>query len=301
MAEKQLFVVFGATGAQGSSVVKALLKDGTFKVRGVTRNPCKKAANDLKELGAEIVTGDLDDAESVKSVLTGAYGVFLVTNFLEHFSKEREIKQGKLVADTSKSLGLKHVVFSGLDNVKKLTNGELEVPHYDSKGEVEEYFREIDVPMTSVRLPAYFENLLTHTKPQKAPDGDGYTIAIPMEDVPVRCMSVADLGPMVLSILKSQEQYIGKNINLHTDEVTTEEMATILSKHTGKKIRDAKISIEDYEKQNSAKYKAMANMFRFFKIKSDYNKELTWKLNPKSRTFDEWVKKNTDMLTAILS
>lgn len=81
-----------------------------------------------------------------------------------------------MVADIAKHLGLKHVVYSGLENVERLSGGKLKVPHFDGKGEVEEYFWSIGVPMTSVRLAAYFENFLTTWKPTKAPDGDYYTL-----------------------------------------------------------------------------------------------------------------------------
>lgn len=80
------------------------------------------------------------------------------------------------MADVAKSQGLKHVVCSGLENVKRLTNGKLEVLHFDGKGEVEEYFWSIGVPMTSVRVAAYFENFLGPLKPVKASDGDYYTL-----------------------------------------------------------------------------------------------------------------------------
>lgn len=77
-----------------------------------------------------------------------------------------------MVADVAKSQGLKHVVYSGLENVKRLTSGKLEVLHFDGKGEVEEYFWSIGVPMTSIRVAAYFENFLGPFKPVKASDGD---------------------------------------------------------------------------------------------------------------------------------
>ena len=52
-------VVFGATGTQGGSVAKALLKDPRtaqqFKVKAVTRDPSKSAAKALVEQGAEVV------------------------------------------------------------------------------------------------------------------------------------------------------------------------------------------------------------------------------------------------------
>lgn len=81
------------------------------------------------------------------------------------------VPQGKLVADIAKRLGLKHVVYSGLENVDRLSGGKLKVLHFDGKGEVEEYFWSIGVPTTSVRLAAYFENFLTMWKPVKTPDG----------------------------------------------------------------------------------------------------------------------------------
>lgn len=75
----------------------------------------------------------------------------------------------------AKRLGLKHVVYSGLENVDRLTGGKLKVLHFDGKGEVEEYFWSIGVPMTSVRLAAYFENFLTLWKPVKTSEGH-YTL-----------------------------------------------------------------------------------------------------------------------------
>nr|XP_028696308.1 nmrA-like family domain-containing protein 1 isoform X5 [Macaca mulatta] len=176
MADKKLVVVFGGTGAQGGSVARTLLEDGTFKVRVVTRNPGKKAAKELRLQGAEVVKGDQDDQVSMELALNGAYATFIVTNYWESCSQEKEVKQGKLLADLAKHLGLHYVVYSGLQNIKKLTAGRLTAAHFDGKGEVEEYFRDIGVPMTSVRLPCYFENFLSHFLPQKAPDGKSYLL-----------------------------------------------------------------------------------------------------------------------------
>lgn len=67
-------------------------------------------------------------------------------------------------------------MYSGLENVKRLTGGQLEVHHFDGKGEVEEYFRKISVPVTSIRLPFYFENFLSTFKPQKDPQGDTFVL-----------------------------------------------------------------------------------------------------------------------------
>uniref|UniRef100_A0A8C5R322 NmrA-like family domain-containing protein 1 n=1 Tax=Leptobrachium leishanense TaxID=445787 RepID=A0A8C5R322_9ANUR len=270
--------------AQGGSVVRAFLEDGTFAVRAVTRDTSKPAAQKLKEAGAEVVAADLDNRQT-----------FLVTNFWEHFSKDKEVAQGKLIADVSKSLGVKHVVFSGLEDVKKLTGGELEVLHFDGKGEVEVYFRSIGVPMTSVRLPGYFENLLTFFRPKKAEDGT-YNLGFPIGDVPLDGLSVADLGPIVVSILKSPSEYAGKDIGLSSGKLKVEEYAAILSKVTGKTFKDAKLSPEVYENMGFPGAKELANMFRFYITKKpDRDVKLTLKLNPKAKSFQQWAEENKDV------
>jgi NAD(P)-dependent dehydrogenase (short-subunit alcohol dehydrogenase family) len=49
MAEKKTILVWGATGAQGGSVVSHLLASGLFNVRGATRNKDSDAAKALAE------------------------------------------------------------------------------------------------------------------------------------------------------------------------------------------------------------------------------------------------------------
>ena len=119
----KVITVFGATGGQGGGVICALLKaiarGEDYAVRAVTRNPDGPKAQDLKSKGCEVVRCDMDDSVSVEEAVKGSYGVFLVTNYWEHFSKDKEIDQGKRVVDICEKLGVKHLIYSGLENVKK--------------------------------------------------------------------------------------------------------------------------------------------------------------------------------------
>lgn len=54
----------------------ALLADGTFTPRAVTRNLESDAAKKLKARGAEVVRADLGDKESIKKAVAGSEGVF---------------------------------------------------------------------------------------------------------------------------------------------------------------------------------------------------------------------------------
>ncbi|MEO8467407.1 MAG: NmrA family NAD(P)-binding protein, partial [Gammaproteobacteria bacterium] len=107
MADKKIIAVLGSTGAQGGSLCRAILADaaGGFACRAVTRDTTKDKAKALAAAGAEVVKADLDDVESLKKAFAGAYGVYAVTNFWEHFSGEKEKTQAKNIADAAKAAG----------------------------------------------------------------------------------------------------------------------------------------------------------------------------------------------------
>lgn len=79
MASKPVFVVLGATGSQGGSVIDALLPEGKYTLRAVTRDPSSDKAKALAAKGVEVVKGDVNDPESLKKAFQGAWGVFSVT------------------------------------------------------------------------------------------------------------------------------------------------------------------------------------------------------------------------------
>ena len=70
--KKQPFIaVVGSTGQQGGSVVDALLADGTFAVRCLTRNINSEKAIALHAKGCMLHAADLDDIISLESAFEG--------------------------------------------------------------------------------------------------------------------------------------------------------------------------------------------------------------------------------------
>ena len=57
-----------------------------------------------------------------------------------------------------KQLGVKHLVYGGLEHVKAIIGKPC--PHFDCKGIVEKYLDEIGVPNTSSRYSFYFDNFI---------------------------------------------------------------------------------------------------------------------------------------------
>src|SRR5207249_4868989 len=144
--------VVGATGQQGGAVCAAILNDaaGGFSCRAITRDPGKDKARALASKGAEVVRADLDDAESVRKAFAGAHGAYCVTNFWEHLSAEREKAQAKNMADAARTERLAHVIWSTLEDTRKLMPAadtrmpilqeKYRVPHFDGKAEADAYF-----------------------------------------------------------------------------------------------------------------------------------------------------------------
>jgi uncharacterized protein YbjT (DUF2867 family) len=108
MAESRTIAVIGATGAQGGGLVRAILADKAreFRVRALTRKPQSETGRALAAGGAEIVAADLDDEPSLVRAFSGAWGVFALTNFWEHFSPERELQQAANQARAAKKAGV---------------------------------------------------------------------------------------------------------------------------------------------------------------------------------------------------
>src|SRR5689334_2459224 len=112
--EKKTIAVIGATGSQGKGIVNALVDQGTFNVRAITRNPEKYSGN-----AHEVARGNLDDVQSLKKAFENAYGVFVVSNFWEGAD---EIAQGKNAIEAAKAAGVQHFIWSTLPDVETISN-----------------------------------------------------------------------------------------------------------------------------------------------------------------------------------
>jgi len=184
MAEKRIIAVVGATGAQGGGLVRAIQSDpsGGFAARALTRDANSDKAKALARLGAEVVAADVDDIESLKMAFDGAYGAYCVTFFWAHFSPEKELAQATAMAHAAKHAGLQHVIWSSLEDTRKWVPlsdnrmptlmGKYKVPHLDSKGEADEVFIGLGLPVTILLTSFYWDNFIYFgSGPKKGPDG----------------------------------------------------------------------------------------------------------------------------------
>ncbi|KAH7053454.1 NmrA family transcriptional regulator [Macrophomina phaseolina] len=246
-----LITVFGATGNQGGSVIRHILADAVlskqFRIRGITRDPTKPAAQALAAKGVEMMKADLSSKSSLADALRGAHTVFLATNYWESGKSKVEITQGKNAADVAKDMDVKHLIFSSLLNVTKTTGGRLKnVPQFDGKADIEEYIREKGIPATFYLPGCFMTNFVQSI--QKGEDGS-YTLAIPVSNAAkFPLIDIAeDTGKFVKSIIKNREALLGARVYGAADYYTPKRMMAELEEVTGKKSNYVQITTEQFK------------------------------------------------------
>jgi len=198
--ENKLIAVIGATGSQGKGIVNALVKEGSFKVRAISRNPDEYAGE-----AHEVVKADLTDLSSLTDAFRNTHGVFVVTNFWEGAD---ELAQGKTAIQAAKDAGVNHFIWSTLPDVEKISNGKFDVPHFTGKAKVDALVKAAGFEhYTFVQAPFYFQNLIGQMGAQPQPDGSiGWTLPIDPTKKAIHMGDINDLGKVVAGAFLNPEK-----------------------------------------------------------------------------------------------
>ena len=309
----KIIAVVGATGTQGGGLARAILADpsGGFAVRAITRDPNKDNAKALASKGAEVVSANLDDVESLKKAFAGAHGVYAVTNFWEHFSGEKEKAQAKNIADAAKAAGVKHVIWSTLEDTRKLMDPgdkrmpflqeKYRVPHFDAKAEADAYFS--GLPVTYLVTSFYWDNLYMFGLAPKKDESGVYSWTFPMGNSKLAGIAAEDIGKVAYGIFKAGQEYVGKTVGITGENLTINEMGEKLSKGLG--IGSVKYNAVEADTYRGFGFPGADEMGNMFQVYRDFEKEVlaarsadvARKLNPQLQTFDQWLAKNRSKIS----
>jgi len=309
MSNKKIITVFGATGAQGGGLVRAILSDknSEFAVRAVTRDANSDKAKALAQLGAELVVANIDDTAGIRQALEGAYGSFFVTFFWDHFSAEKEKEEVANFIEAAKGSNLMHVIWSTLEDTRNWVpleddrmptlHGKYKVPHFDGKGEADKLFTASGLPVTLLRTSFYWDNFIYFGMgPQKAADGN-YYITLPMDDKKLAGIAAEDIGKCAYGVFRKGNELLGKTVGIAGDKLSGAEMADKFTAILGKKISYNNVSPETYRSFGFPGADDLGNMFQF---KRDFNDDFNGirdigfsrELNPELQSFDQWLAAN---------
>ena len=309
MSDKKIIAVVGATGAQGGGLVRAIMGDpgGNFTARAITRDVNSGKARALADSGAEVVAANVDDEASLAAALQGAYGAYFVTFFWEHFSPEKEKAQIGNMARAAKAAGLKHVIWSTLEDTRQwiplsdtrmpTLMGHYKVPHFDAKGESNKVFTDQGVPTTFLFTSFYWDNLIYFGMgPRKGPDGK-LAFTLPMGDRKLPGIAAEDIGKCAYGIFKKGSEYIGKSVGIAGEHLTGKQMADALSVALGQDVVHNAVSPEVFRSFGFPGAEDLGNMFQF---NHDFEHvfcaarsiSVSRALNPSLQTFETWLARN---------
>ena len=248
VANQRKILVTGATGQQGGLLARLLLQK-KHKVYALTRNTQSPAAQNLRNKGANVVKGDLDDSDSLERAVKDVESIFLMGTPFED-GTEGETRRGKLMADISKENKVEHLVYSSVANADKNTG----IPHFESKYKVEQHIKNLGIPYTIIGPTFFMENLL-------GPGLQQGQLALPLSSSSILQQSALEnIAEFSALVLERSKQFLGKRIDIASDEVTGEQAAKILSNELGHRIRYVQIPLERVRQANED----MARMYEWY-------------------------------------
>ncbi|WVQ81293.1 hypothetical protein IAT38_003416 [Cryptococcus sp. DSM 104549] len=228
MSATRNILVFGATGKQGSALVRYLSAANTYHILAVSRDPSSPAAQALAQLpNTEVLQGDV--GHTTKLFDQPVYGVFFYTMELD---LDLQIKEAKELLDKCVEKGVKHVVFTTADLFGSGEKG-TGVPFLDAKVTIENYLISLSsLQHTIIRPLAFMENLYW----------DLYRAGIPTMWTPDRTykfIAADDIGRVAAQVFEEPEKWVGKTFALAGDGLKKDEISKVFEEVTGEKL-DAK-------------------------------------------------------------
>lgn len=311
--EQKLIAVVGATGSQGGGLVQAILADPDreFAVRAVTRSAGSAKARKLAAAGAQIVEADLDDEASMRKAFDGAYGAYVVTNYWVQRSPEEEaartraemeLGQAENAARAARDAGVAHVIWSTLEDTRDVlghddrvpnVDGRYKVPHFDAKGEADQFFVKYDVPTTFLRTTFFYDNI-TDGLGLARDAGGQLMLTLPLADQPLSGIAVEDIGKTALGVFKRGPELIGKTVSIAGDHLTGDQYAAALTEALGERVVYRPYGWDEYRALGFPGAVEMANMFQYYaenseRFSADRDLARVRKLNPQLQSFRDWM------------
>lgn len=234
--QRPLITIVGALSKQGRSATRTLLQSQRYRVRALTRRVGSADAQRLAAEGAELmnVPLELGHRKAMVEAFAGSHGVFLMTPPIAP-PATHEAELGIEMADAAVEAGVRHLIFSSLENVDEITKGAKFAPHFTDKSRVEDYIRGLPVRSSFIILAVFYTNLLEYYTPRMRGDELVFPIYLPRDFRAPFVDPLSATGPAVLEIFSNPDKYAGMSMPVIGDILSPEDIVETFSRVTGKK------------------------------------------------------------------
>lgn len=230
-----MILITGATGNLGRETINFLLKKiPSSEISALIRNPDK--AEDLKHKGIKLHKGDYNDYDSLIKAFKGIDKLLLISS--NDFVNR--VNQHINVINAAKENGVKHIYYTS--GARTIDNKE--IPGVKDHLETEQYLENSGINYTILKNNLYIENLPMYLGEKVLETG----IYFPGTGK-VAFASRTDMAEATANLLVSNE-VSEKTYNFsNTEAVDFNDIASILTKITGKKIDYIEVEPNIYREQ----------------------------------------------------
>ncbi|CAL5869773.1 uncharacterized protein PFLUO_LOCUS4003 [Penicillium psychrofluorescens] len=265
MSTKKTIAIVGATGTQGSSVVRTFLDLPNWHVRALTRSPTSEKAQILAAKGAEVIQADLNDPDSLSRAFKDAHATFLNTDFWEPFRAalasgkdsetackigyDTEVTYGKnAISAAAKVPTLERFIYSALGPMNRASGGKYpHTRHWETKAFLVDYINdqeELAAKSSIIYIGAYLHNQFLYPKPRKENDG-AYAMVMPARKqmrMPIIDTAMST-GPFVRALIEDEAPRT--KLLAYDEYLTIEQVIEVWEKVTGKKAAFVQMGLQE--------------------------------------------------------
>jgi len=232
--------VAGSSGGLGFIVTKALMKDGNFRVRVLSRSETspdrKKAVEELKSLGANVRTIDYTDVEDLKKALEGFDVIISTLGGPAIYKEQLNLIQAAKFANVKRFIPSEFGF--DLNAIKDIPN-----PLFEAKRQVEKAVKESGLEYTFINNGFFTD---TSFYPWLGFDIRNKTIKlVGNTDQPVALTHREDVAKYIIAMLKNAEISRNKTFMFATDNISFNQVVAIIKQKFGE---DFKVEREPIEK-----------------------------------------------------
>ncbi|GAL84747.1 NmrA family protein [Sporocytophaga myxococcoides] len=297
MAEKLFpnILVIGGTGTQGGNAARELLKHG-HRVRVLARNPESLAAKRLEQLGAEIVQGDLREQATLVSAMKDVTALFSA-QYSDPNDTSIELRNAYNMVHVAKETGVRQIIHTsviGSNIFPRWKKSPLLSNLWEIKYEVEEYIRQGGFQYWTILHPSFFmENFAEPLSKYMAPElKQGKLFGVLHPETPIKLNCGEDTARFARGGFENPGKFNAKDINIASEELSMDQVATQLSEKLGRKITYEEVTVEEGVKRGLWEGTAQSHhwMNEVPGFGFDLNETLSFDIPLKS--FEQWITEN---------
>ena len=188
---------------------------------------------------------------------------------------ETESAHASALAEAAKETGIQPFIWSTLEDTRRwiplsdkrmpTLMGRYEVPHLDAKGEADQFFTELGLPVAFLLTFFHRDNFIHFGMGlKKSPEGD-LILTLPLRGKKLAGIAAEDIGKCAYGIFKRGKDLIGKTVGIAGEHLTGVQIAAETSRALGREVRFQDISPDEYRKMGFPGAEDLGNMFQFYR------------------------------------